>query len=287
MRSHITSLQEQVDSLYANLNSLREQRHDSYSSIERPYSHDGSRSLSISAPNARILPPLRKASEQKILPQFLGPTSSTYGFDMAKTSLQTMGINQDPLSDECAIFEDGASTPAPVGLNRDLPLHPGKDPIWSIDRANAIRLARVYEEECGLLYPLFDIEYIIKHINLLYTYVEAALRTGFTQMHLPGAQSIEDDDTNLTKMVLAIGLVLEGDGKSQTASAIYESMKPIISEKIMGPTDMKGVCLIILTVCIQLFCLSAPEFVISSNLSNSRRFAFTETRSARRGGTLA
>ena len=254
MRSHILSLQEQVDNLYGNLSSLREQQHhNTYSSIEPPFSQDGSRSLSISAANARTLPPLRKSSEQKSLPQFHGPTSSAYGFDVAKTSLQTMGINQDPSSDEGAIFEDGAPTPVPSGVDRDrdLPPHPGKDPIWSIDQAHAVRLARMYEEECGLMYPLFDVEYIVKHIKLLYTYIEAALRTGFTQMHLPGAQSIEDEDTNLTKMVLAIGLVLEGDGKSQTADAIYESMKPIISEKIMGPADMKGVFLLVLTVRVQ------------------------------------
>src|SRR5256714_5913532 len=251
MRLHISSLQEQVDHLYANLSSLREQQRDSYSSIERRYSHEGSRSLSMSVPNARTLPPLRKSSEPKSLPQFHGPTSSTYGFDVAKTSLQTMGINQDPSSDEGAIFDDGAPTPAPLGVDRDLGPHPGKDPIWSIDQARAIRLARMYEEECGLMYPLFDIEYIIKHIKLLYSYIEAALRTEFTQMHLPGAQSIEDEDTNLTKMVLAIGLVLEGDGKSETANAIYESLKLAISAKIMGPTDMKGICLLVLTVRIQ------------------------------------
>lgn len=262
MRSHISSLQEQVDSLYANLNSLREQPPESYSSIERPYSHDGTRSLSMSmsVSNGRTLPPLRKASEVKSLPQFHGPTSSAYGFDVAKTSLQTMGINQDPSSDEGAIFDDGVPTPAPLGVDRDPPPHPGKDPIWSIDQARAIRLARSYEEECGLLYPLFDIEHIIKHIRLLWRFIEAAQRTGFTAMHLPGAQSIEDDDTNLTKMVLAIGLVLEGDGRSETADAIYESMKPIISAKIMGPIDMKGVCLIVLTVSVHLLLPSVFEF---------------------------
>ena len=259
MRSHILSLQEQVDNLYGNLSSLREQQHNNtYSSIEPPFSQDVSQSLSISMANARTLPPLRKSSEQKSLPQFHGPTSSAYGFDVAKTSLQTMGINQDPSSDEGAIFEEGAQTPVPSGVDRDLPPHPGKDPIWSIAQAHAIRLARMYEEECGLMYPLFDVEYIIKHIKLLYTYIEAALRTGFTQIHLPGAQSIEDEDTNLTKMVLAIGLVLEGDGKSQTADAIYESMKPIISEKIMGPADMKGVFLLVLTVRVLFLSRSPP-----------------------------
>ena len=248
MKSHITALQEQVDNLYANLSSLREQQHDTYSSTELPYSHHGNRSLSVSAANARTLPPHRKASSPKALPQFHGPTSSAYGFDVAKSSLQTMGINQEPLSDEGAIFEDAVATPAPVPVDRDLPPHPDKDPIWSIDQAHAVSLARMYEEECGLMYPLFEIEYIIKHIRLLYSYIEAAIRTGFTQMHLPGAQSIEDEDTNLTKMVLAIGLLLEGEGKSSTADAIYESLKPIIREKIMGPAELKGVCLLVLTV---------------------------------------
>jgi hypothetical protein len=287
MRLHISSLQEQVDHLYANLSSLREQQRDSYSSIERRYSHEGSRSLSMSAPNTRTLPPLRKSSEQKSLPQFHGPTSSTYGFDVAKTSLQTMGINQDPSSDEGAIFEDGAPTPAPLAVEQHLPPHPTKDPIWSIDQAHAIRLARAYEEDCGLMYPLFDIEYIIKHLKMLYTYIEAALRTGFTQMHLPGAQSIDDEDTNLAKMVLAIGLVLEEDGQSATADAIYESMKPIISSKIMGPADMKGVCLIVLTVSAHSLLPSALEFPIKTDTPDSQHFAFTETRRARRGGILA
>ena len=106
-------------------------------------------------------------------------------------------------------------------------------------------------------------------------------------MHLPGAQSIDDEDTNLAKMVLAIGLVLEEDGQSATADAIYESMKPIISSKIMGPADMKGVCLIVLTVSAHSLLPSALEFPIKTDTPDSQHFAFTETRRARRGGILA
>ena len=253
------SLQEQVDSLHAKLNSLREQ-HDPYSSVERPFSQDGTGSMFISAPNARTSISLGRESDQKSLPPFHGPTSSAYGFDVAKTSLQTMGINPGPLSDEGADFVDGARTPMPLGIEQNIPAHPGKDPIWTIDQAHAIRLAQAYEEDCGLMYPVFEIEYIIEHIKLLYTNIEPAIRTGFTQMHLPGASSIEDEDTNIVKMILAIGLLLENDGRCDTADAIFECLRPTISAKIMGPPDMKGVCLLILVVSIEsFFCLCSSQ----------------------------
>ena len=254
MRTHISSLQEQVDNLYANLNNLREQQ-DTYNSVEPAYSQDGSRSLSMSAPNSRTLPPLRRTTHQKSIPQFHGPTSSAYGFDVAKSSLKTMGINQEPGQDGGPQLEDTAPpTPAPMISDRDLPSHPGKDPIWSIDQAHAIRLARMYEEECGLMYPLLDIEYVVSHIKLLYTYIEAALRTGFTQLHLPGAQAIEDDDTNCVKMIIATGLVLEGHGQSDTAQAIYESMRPAMGAVITGATNMKGIILLVLIASLLLYC---------------------------------
>ena len=244
MRQQVQSLQEQVDILSSNVSSLRD-HNDAYTSIEPTFSRDGSRSLSMSAQqqiSSRTLPPLRKN-----IPQFHGPTSSAYGFDVAKSSLQTMGINQDPMIEDGGAIEDIAPTPAPVLGEREQ-AHPGKDPIWSIAHADAVRLVHVYEETCGLMYPLFDVEYVIKHLKLLYSFIEAALRTGYTQLQLPGAQAMEDDDTNIAKLVIAIGLICEGHGESETAQAIYDSMQGTISATIMGATDLKGLKLIVLCV---------------------------------------
>ena len=238
------SLQEQVDSLYTSAGNLPD-RNDAYTSIEPTFSRDGSRSLSMSAQqqiSSRTLPPLRKN-----IPQFHGPTSSAYGFDVAKSSLQTMGINQDPMIEDGGAIEDIAPTPAPVLGEREQ-AHPGKDPIWSITQADAVRAVHVYEETCGLMYPLFDIEDVIKHLKLLYSFIEAALRTGYTQLQLPGAQAMDDDDTNIAKLVIAIGLICEGHGESETAQAIYDSMQGTISATVMGATDLKGLKLIVLCV---------------------------------------
>ena len=243
MREHLTSLQEQVDSLYANLSSVSD-RQDGLSSIEPTYPTDGRRSMSASM--TRTLPSIVSPGRpQKAFPRFHGPTSSAYGFDVAKSTLQTMGIAQEPTTDEGANVDSRVPTPVPLATTAP---HPSKDPIWLIDQVEAIRLCRVYEEEMGIMYPLFDIERIINHIKLLYTFIESALRTGFTHLHLPGASAIEDDDTNLVKMVLAITLTLESNGQSDVANRIYETMLPTITAKILGPIDMKGLLLLVLTV---------------------------------------
>jgi hypothetical protein len=46
-----------------------------------------------------------------------------------------------------------------------------------------MRLCKVYEEEVGIMYPVVDITKVISQANLLYTFMEAATRTGFAQRY--------------------------------------------------------------------------------------------------------
>jgi hypothetical protein len=45
----------------------------------------------------------------------------------------------------------------------------------------AIRLCRVYEEEMGIMYPMLDIDKIVRQATLLFTSMESATRTGLAQ----------------------------------------------------------------------------------------------------------
>ena len=247
MKAHIASLQGQVDNLHAGLVGLRG-RQDSYAAIDPAFPHDAVQALSVSAALSRTLPPSGSpTAPRKGIPQFHGPTSSAYNFDVAKSSLHDIGIAQEPAVDESMDIEEAMRASIPLERDRD-GVHLAKDPIWGISKAEAIRLANVYEEGCGLLYPLFDIDYVISHIKLLWSFIEAAKRSSVSQVHLPGAVTIDDDDTNIAKIVLAIGLVLEGHGQGNVGTAIYESMGSIVSDKILRRTDIKGLCLIALTV---------------------------------------
>jgi hypothetical protein len=239
MRLHIASLQQQVDTLVANLNSLRQNPHASNPGHDATYPGANRVSQADGEPYS-----LRSPHQQrKTIPRFHGPTSSAYSFDVANSTLQTMGITQASAIDEDGMPNDRTATASPMGVSS---LHPSKDPLWSISRQEAIRLCRVYEEEIGIMYPLFDVEAIVDYVNRLWSFLEAASRWGIG--HMPGADAIDDDNTNLVKVILAAALIVEGNGKSELGKKIFESLKPAVSAKFWGPTDTKGLSLICIAV---------------------------------------
>lgn len=248
MREQITSLQDQVNDLYTSLNELRG-RQDLLPQSDLLYPPEpNGRSLSMSM--SRTLPPLisSKRPQQQSLPQFHGPTSSTYGFDVARSSLQNMGITQ-PQPDDGQLSQERsrAASPAQVAAP-PLPSHPSKDPIWLIDQAEAVRLVRIYEEEIHIMYPILDLDKLLKHVDLLYSFIGAAIRTGFAQNHIPGTDAIDDDQTTVLKLVLACALIVEGSGQSELGQKLFDSAKLATDLVLVGPLSLKAIILLVLTV---------------------------------------
>ncbi|KAJ5095207.1 hypothetical protein N7532_007498 [Penicillium argentinense] len=237
LTSQITTLQEQVNSLFTNLNELRSQK----STFESPpfdhLSRDGSQPVFTPLPTG--MPKTRSRH-----PRFHGPTSSAFNFDVAKSSLESMGITQpeDAIPDDLTTAHVTPAGSPPPNLGPLVPtIHPTKDPIWSIGREEAIRLCKVYEEEIGILHPVVDINTIVSQANLLYTFMEAATRTGFAQRGLPGSDSLQDDNTILLKLILATTLVVEAGGQSDLGQRLYLSIKPIIESKLWEPRDIRNI----------------------------------------------
>lgn len=240
MRAHIASLQQQVDSLFANLNSLRQHHNASNPGHEATYATDDGQMIPAGREATSLSSPHR---QRRSFPRFHGPTSSAYGFEVANSTLQSMGITQESTLGEPTMPSDRTATASPLDI---VSPHPSKDPLWSVNREEGIRLCRVYEEEIGIMYPLFDIKAIIEHANMLWNFLEAALRSGLG--HMPGSDALEDDDTNLVKMILAAALIVEGNGQSDLGQRMFESLKPAVTAKLWGPTDTKGLSLICVTV---------------------------------------
>ncbi|OJJ41243.1 hypothetical protein ASPWEDRAFT_34755 [Aspergillus wentii DTO 134E9] len=238
MKDQISTLQEQVNSLFTNLNDLRTQKTSLASPNFDDLSRDGSQSVFTPMHPGLAKPRIRH-------PRFHGPTSSAFNFDVAKSSLQNMGINpaEDGITDDLTTAHATPSgSPPPATLAPVMPpIHPTKDPIWAVKREEALRLCRVYEEEIGIMYPLVDIEKVTNQVYLLYTFMEAATRTGFAQQGLPGADGLQDDSTNLLKMILATTLVVEGSGQSKLGQRLYQNVKPMIESKLWEPLDIKTI----------------------------------------------
>jgi hypothetical protein len=159
MNNHLASLQEQVDNLWANLNSLRAGG-DAMSFVRDGLASERSMSMSqppVASPISRYRPTPKHQS-------FHGPTSSAFSLDVAKNTLQNMGY-QGLSVDEGMATQDATPIPSPPAIQPSplLPGSPSRDPIWALSKGEMIRLCKVYEEEMGLMYPVVNIEQVIIH----------------------------------------------------------------------------------------------------------------------------
>ncbi|KAI9749098.1 MAG: hypothetical protein M4579_007005 [Chaenotheca gracillima] len=255
MNERMNYLQDQVSHLSQNVNALSAQ--------ELPMAHiEGSNlgddsSSSFSLHNQASVPPgspfKSRKKQQARHPRFQGPTSSAFSFDVAKSSLQTMGITDgdENLIDEGIATQDDTVPGSPVSLANNAVVlipHPSKDPLWGIPLDEVIRLCRVYEEEMGMMYPILEIERVIAHAKILYKFMGGATRSGFVQLGREGADGISDDDTNVLKLVLANALMVEGGGQSELATRLFESVKRAADKRIWGgEIDLKGLSIFVLS----------------------------------------
>ena len=111
-----------------------------------------------------------------------------------------------------------------------------------------MRLAKVYDEEVGVMYPMLDIEKCLSKIHVLFNFMESAVRTGLVSRVIAGADSLQDEDTNIVKMVLATALVIEGCGRSELGQKLFESVKSVCGELLWQPVLVKGLMLLVITV---------------------------------------
>lgn len=249
MTDQITTLQDQVNSLFTNLNDLRAQRPTFDSPGFERLSRNGSQSAYTPMQAGLAKPRARH-------PRFHGPTSSAFNFDVAKSSLQNMGITptEEGTPDDLNTAHVSPAGSPSANLGQLLPTtHPTKDPIWTIPREEAMRLCKVYEEEVGIMYPVVDITKVISQANLLYTFMEAATRTGFAQRGFPGSDGLYDESSIILKLILATTLVVEGSGQSELGQRLYLDVKPSIESKLWESHTIKTIQLFAIVVSLGVF----------------------------------
>jgi hypothetical protein len=136
MNAQISSLQEQVDNLYASMSALRAGDLMALSQTQVAVQQASPTSTYRSIPKH---------------PRFQGPTSSAFSFDVAKSTLQNMGYPGLVEGGDGAIntADDtpmGSPPLRPISL-REPTSKSTRDPLWSLTKDEAVRLCRVYEEE--------------------------------------------------------------------------------------------------------------------------------------------
>lgn len=250
MHAHIMSLQEQVDTLWHNLNSLRATLGHEIPQQEVPYNYGNEQARQQSAPQAPMVidPVLNRSKASPQQSRFQGPTSSAYSFGIARSSLQHMGVTSpDDGLDASAESHDGAE---PSG--RTLPkgastfLHPNLHAIASVSKEEALRLVQVYEDEMGLMYPILDIARIRQYAMLVFGLGDAAHKKALI---VKGSGETEEDlEFDLLRLILAIALVCESNGYDALAKALYDGTSYTREDSLDGNIDIRRIQVMTLAV---------------------------------------
>jgi len=272
MTVHLASLQDQVTFLLANLNQLRGALGQEMFTNEDIYYHsqvNQASAAALAAPTPTVAaaaplvdPTLQARKQTSNQPRFQGPTSPAFSLGLARSSLQSMGITgtdeavddlRDAIAAEISKNPQESSTnqrqqPQSQSQSDQISRHPqSRDPLWVLNKEEMLRLCAVYEDEIGVMNPLFDIQEVRSHATLLYSFIDAAARN-----MAPGTQTgpdeIHDESTDLLRLILAIALVAEGTGQSELGQKLFDSVNQARNFRMVHSPALKDVQLVVLMV---------------------------------------
>ena len=209
MTAQITSLQEQVDTLYANLSSLRSELAANHTPID---------------PSLQSLPYTQSPTQHRS-ERLLGSRPAVH------VSADTTDVTR----------REATSA-------GEQPRHADKEPLWSIPREELSRLLLIYENELHDLFPVVDLPRLKSRSSSLFDFIEAASRSGLVEKDTPGVDRIDDIDTKILRLVLAITMVVEGGGPDEVTQRLFDFAQLQGDEGVIGRADVKGVTVLALAV---------------------------------------
>lgn len=222
MTDKVSKLQEQVESLFQNLNALRNE------TVPR-----------MPPPNDRVLPLVSPPGPPTVSPSPVLSHGSAFRPELAQPK-RNAGPTSVFLPDVTSAANHVGMRPvgsangtvSPVGFPDDPHLRhtapTPQDPLWDIPQDEMLRLCRLHEEELGILLPVVNVETITSHAQSLASFMEGSRRRGGA---LP---SLNDERTLLLKAVMCCALAVEDHGNSDRAARLFESMEEEVNRKLMS-----------------------------------------------------
>lgn len=192
--------------------------------------------------NYGLLPaqrPLRRVSTAKESP-FQGPTTSAFGFEVAKSSLQQRGIVERIEAGEAGdMTQEPSPLASPSAPNDTIDTRHTLDPLWALPKTEALRLCRVYEEEMGIMYPVLELSELLDQVDRLYSPADRAIDSVI---------QLDREDVHILRLVFACALTAEGSGRSEQAISLFDSVRDVQDNCVWGPPEIKSIIFLTLVV---------------------------------------
>ncbi|KAK3384699.1 hypothetical protein B0T24DRAFT_508118, partial [Lasiosphaeria ovina] len=230
----VSHLQSQVDTLFSNIDSLRQEALRLAPIHERILPPPSA--TVTPSPSTPSLPSLPKPLPAfRVPPSFSGPTSIAFTVDVAKSTLHNMGYTSAGDGNDDGNFqpEQTPRTSPTFQLPPQSPAQTSPHPLWEYGRDEVIRLCRLYEEEVGVMYPVISIRNVIDHAINLTSSMESVRRNGQIPPHGPDFD-VSDPRTLLLIIIMCCALAVEEHGNSAKADRLYDVIQPIIDRQLMA-----------------------------------------------------
>ncbi|OKL61995.1 hypothetical protein UA08_02541 [Talaromyces atroroseus] len=188
----------------------------------------------------------RWTNRAPVSPSYIGPTSSEFGLNVPDDAPE---LDETQASDNVQISVSNSPSAVPPEEEQGNISISSTNPLLSLAETDVLRLVDIYEEAAGLMYPVVDLESIREYI------------VDFYRQHLDGSADhlcapqngneawwFSARDSEVLKIVLALALISESNGKSELGNVLAANVENnFASTRTQVPeVDMKE--LIILTL---------------------------------------
>lgn len=256
-------MQDQIISLTAVIRSMQ----------SNPAPSEARTSLVGPATGAYALPykqrALRRVSVSETTP-FQGPTTSAYGFGLAKSSLEQRGIVEPHELGDGDLTQEPSplSSPAP---NQEYEPRSAVDPLWALPKSEALRLCQVYHFEMGIMYPVLEFTELQDQVNILYEMMNSPMDL---ETQINEHDTLEKEDVFILRLVFACALTAEASGRSEKAMAFFDSMREVQDDYVWGRPEIKSI--MFLTLVVRLSKKTPRDFITDTFHSQSFTFRWTK-----------
>lgn len=172
-------------------------------------------------------------------PDVMGSTSNAFSLGVARSSLLSAGMRPDQL-----LPDDGTTSTCITPSSTPPLVHhtPGSGQALSLMSYTEMnRLIDLYSEESGSIYPFIDIDKIKTCAQRICRGIGQRKTVAKDQQPLPGDTSAWEGDVDIMKMVIAIALVIEGQGQSVMAMRLAEEVEPSVNRGLAATkSDIQG-----------------------------------------------
>jgi len=139
-------------------------------------------------------------------------------------ALSVTDMTDGPFIDQSKVVTSSKSTSGRMAV--------AYHPLLSFSQAEAMRLVDVYEDECGSVYPLINIEHLRQFVIQFYDSVTASRKPATWRTFKLDQSSTRHFNT--LEIVLAIALVIEGRGSTDLSSALMDELEAEIDHRPSG-----------------------------------------------------